>query len=162
MSSFIWGIEISGIEIDENTVHNLYENGLKIGMLKNMVDVDAVRSKMMTNMPEIAWIGINIIGSKAEVEIKERIQKPDIVEKDKPYNIKAKCDGVITRIEVKQGMPLVKQGDVVTKGQLLVSGVLESSVVGVRLVPSSAIILAKTWHEKSILGYTETQKRRGR
>ena len=30
--------------------------------------------------------------SKAEVEIKERIQKPDIVEKDKPYNIKAKCD----------------------------------------------------------------------
>ena len=77
MSSFIWGIEISGIEkIDENTVRQLlYENGLKIGMLKNMVDVDAVRSKMMTNMPEIAWIGINIIGSKAEVEIKERIQK---------------------------------------------------------------------------------------
>ena len=62
---FYLGIEISGIEkIDENTVRQLlYENGLKIGMLKNMVDVDAV-NKMMTNMPEIAWIGINIIALK--------------------------------------------------------------------------------------------------
>lgn len=165
MSCFVWGVEISGLKnLDEKTVRQaLIENGLKIGMPTGAVDVDAVRSRMMTAMPEVAWIGVNIVGSKAKVEIKERTQKPSIVEKDKLYNIKAKYDGVIIKIDVTEGQKLVKPGDVVTKGQLLVSGVIDSIVLGVRYVPSSAKIIAKTWHEASaeMLPFVEVENRTG-
>lgn len=166
LSSFVWGIEINGLEkMDINTIHQaLRESGLKIGMPTGMVNVDDVQNKMMTSMPDIAWIGVNIVGSKAKVEIKERAQKPEMAQKDKSYHIKAKCDGVITKMDVKEGLPLVKPGDVVSKGQLLVSGVLDSKVLGVRYVPSSAIVIAKTWNEASapVKPYEEIQQRTGK
>ena len=151
MTSFIWVIEITGNEniSKEEILSNLEMCGLKVGSYKMGVDIDTIQDNMMLRLNKLAWIGIEVKGTKAYVEIKERRLAPPILERHIPCNIVAAKDGVIKNLVVKSGQPVVKEGDTVTKGQLLVSGVLNSQVEGVRYVHSMGSVKARTWYEKS-------------
>lgn len=165
MSGFIWGIDIKGNEklLSEDILAALEKNGLHTGAHIRGLDVKEIRNNMMLQIPEISWLGINIKGTTAHVEVRERAEKPEIVDETKAYNIIAGSNGVITEMNVLQGTALVKEGDVVYKGQILVSGAADSQVKGVRFVASSAEIRARTWHEKSMPVQTrrETKSRTG-
>ncbi len=69
----------------------------------------------------------NINGCVADIEVKEKVKKPKIEDTSAPCNIKAKRDGVITKIEAKSGKAVVLNGSGVVKNQLLVSGIIENS-----------------------------------
>jgi similar to stage IV sporulation protein len=94
-----------------------------------------------------------------------RILKPEILPKDSPCNIIAKSDGVIEVIDAVNGERLVSIGDVVTKGQLLISGAIDSKMdAGVRYVHADGEVLATTWHEITveIPKYEEIRTRTGK
>lgn len=166
MTLFIWTVDIQGNEkmtVDQIT-SALQNAGLKTGMWKNNIDTQYIQNVIMTAEPDIAWIGININGTKAEVEVKERAPKPYIVPKNEPCSIVATMGGVIETINTKDGHQLVKKGDVVREGQLLVSGALDSKIEGIRYVHSEAEVLARTWHEKTVdlPQFEEVKTRTGR
>jgi len=152
MTLFIWTVEIQGIEkmTAEQITNSLKNAGLKTGMWKNGIDTQYIQNIVMTAEPDIAWIGINIKGTSAMIEIKERTPKPYILPKNQPCSIVATMGGVIESINTKDGHQLVKKGDVVREGQLLVSGALDSKIEGIRYVHSDAEVIAKTWHEKTV------------
>ncbi|MBQ6992290.1 MAG: sporulation protein YqfD [Clostridia bacterium] len=56
--------------------------------------------------------------------------------------------GIITRLNVQNGTALVKEGDIVKKGTMLVGGYLEGKYTGTRYVHSLADIQAKIWYSK--------------
>jgi similar to stage IV sporulation protein len=151
MTSFIWVIEIVGNKdiVKEEILKYLEQCGFKVGSFKIGLDTDSIENEMMLRMDRLSWIGIEIKGTKAFIEIKERILPPKILEKHIPCNIIAAKDGVIKSMVVKSGYPVVKEGDTVEKGQLLVSGVTDSKVEGIRYTHSIASIRARTWYEKS-------------
>ena len=152
MTLFIWTVDIQGNEkmTAEQITVALRDAGLKTGMWKNNVDIQYIQNVVMTAQPDIAWIGINLKGTKVEVDVKERAPKPYILPKNEPCSIIATMGGVIEMINTKDGHQLVKKGDVVREGQLLVSGALDSKVEGIRYVHSEAEVLARTWHEKTV------------
>mgnify|MGYP000869556892 FL=1 len=151
MTSFIWVIEITGNEniSTEEIMENLEQCGLKVGTYKAGLDTDNIQNEMMLRLNRLSWIGLDVKGTKVNVEIKERRLAPPIFENHIPCNIIASKDGVIKEMVVKNGQPAVKEGDTVTKGQLLISGVLDSKVEGVRYVHSLGSVKARTWYEKS-------------
>lgn len=53
-------------------------------------------------------------------------------------------------MEVYEGAAVVKPGDTVYQGQLLVSGVMDSKTIGARFVHASAKILGRTWRNIDI------------
>lgn len=55
---------------------------------------------------------------------------------------------MITKISVQNGTAIVKPGDIVQKGDILVNGFLEGLYTGTRYVHGSATIEAKTWYTK--------------
>jgi similar to stage IV sporulation protein len=69
---------------------------------------------------------------------------PPIVPSHIPCNIVAARDGQIIKMETYNGTTTFKAGDAVKKGQLLVSGVLNSTRVGYRMVHAEAKIQART------------------
>ena len=81
MSKFIWNIEVKGntriskIEILEE----LSKNGLKIGTYKGKINANSVINKIRLDREDIAWIGIDIEGTNAIVEIKETSKAPEII-----------------------------------------------------------------------------------
>lgn len=146
MSGYIWSIDIVGNEnvSDELIMKTLNDSGFKTGILNMGINLKDTKEQVLAKVPELSWIAINIKGSKAVVEVKERIMPLEKISKDTPCNIIAKHDGIIIRADVYEGVSKVKPGYAVAKGSLLISGVLDSAVQGTRLVHAEGLVKAKT------------------
>ncbi len=160
LSSHVVGIDVMGNEriAKEEVISGLREFGVYPGVKISRLDRRLIQNQMMTKLDDIAWIGVNIKGSKVYIEIKERLNTKIPINKDEPCNIIAKKDGVLRRLEVKEGQTVVKINDMVEKGDLLVSGAMDSEVSGIRYVHSFGEIYAGTTYKKTQeypLEYTE-------
>lgn len=146
MQGFVWSIDINGINTisESHLIEILNEKGLFCGARKGTIDIGALQRSVMTDIKEIGWMSVNIIGTKAEVEIKEKELKPHILEADVPCNVKADMDGRIISMNTKYGKAVVSPGSAVIKGSLLVSGVLENPSGDVSFVHADAQVIAQT------------------
>ncbi len=146
MQSFVWSIDINGISTisESSLIETLGEKGLYCGAFKRTIDLGTLQRSVMTDIDEIGWMSVNIIGTKAEVEIKEKELKPHILEADVPCNIKAEIDGRIISMNTKYGKAVISPGSAVIKGSLLVSGVLENPSGEVSFVHADAQVIAQT------------------
>ncbi|MCX7746710.1 MAG: sporulation protein YqfD [Clostridia bacterium] len=153
LTSFIWSIEVHGNKKMDSQyiIDKLASCGVKTGVLKYNIDTDKLVDKMMLDMKELAWVGVVLKGTKIKIEVVERVQPPKLVPKDRPCNIVAGKDGVIKSVIAKAGQDMVKAGDTITKGQLLVSGSVENKnpEIPPKQVHAIAKVNARTWYEKS-------------
>lgn len=149
MSCFVWTIEITGLESISKSelLYALEENGLYVGVYKDPKGFQTVSRNTMLDIDKIGWMAINVSGSHACVEVKEKAMSPRVENTGVPANIKARCDGLITKINVKSGRSYFEKGSAVVKDQLLVSGVVEDKLGGVTLLRADADVIALTSHE---------------
>lgn len=154
MSSFIWSIDIVGTANinPDSVIDKLEEYGFKIGSFSSGHDLQELKLLLMRDFDKMAFVTINIKGSKAEVEITDRIMPPEIIPAHIPCNIVAARDGQIVLMETYIGVPSLKVGDAVKKGQLLVSGIFDSTRVGYRMVHAEAKIQARTLRNLRVTG----------
>jgi len=152
MSQFIWSIDITGLDsISESEMRSmLAEHGMYVGAFKPMLDYGSVSRAVMLDNSKVGWMAINVTGSYASVELKEEYPTPDISDMKEPTNVKARRDGTIIRVEAGEGKTLLKNGSGVVEGQLVVSGVMEDQMGGVRLVRANASIIAATSYHTEI------------
>jgi similar to stage IV sporulation protein len=145
LSSFIWSVSVEGNEkyTKEDILSAFEEQGIKIGALKRKIDTREVSEKAIAILPDLSWAKVNIRGCFAVIEVRESIKKPYLLDENTPVNIVAKKDGQIMKYEVSKGDGLLKTGIAVTKGELLVSGVLTNSDGSERLVHAKAKVTAK-------------------
>lgn len=150
MSKFIWNIEIKGNTRISKTeiMEELNKNGLKIGTYKRKLNANSVINKVRLDRGDIAWIGIDIEGTNAIVEIKETSEAPELIDENEYCNIVSNKEGMITKINVQNGTAVVKEGDIVKEGDTLVLGYLEGKYTGIRYVHAKADIEAKIWYSK--------------
>ena len=149
LSQFLWTIDVVGQEhVSEARLRALLaESGVKTGTLCRGVDAGQVKRDILLKVEDISWLSVNIVGCHANVEIKEKTRKPEN-DGDTPCNLKAKEDGVITKITVGEGVTEVKKGSGVAKGDLLVSGVSAAREGTVRYLHAEGEIMADVISEK--------------
>ncbi len=160
MSSHVMGIDVFGNNRipTADILCALEEFGLHHGASLSTLDTRLIQNKMMTKLDDIAWIGINLKGARISVEIRERLDTKVELNKDEPCNIVASKSGILRLLEVKNGQTVVRVGSMVEKGELLVSGIVDSSKEGMRYVHSFGDIYADTIYKKTReypLEYTE-------
>lgn len=128
-SQFVWSITITGNEevSTEEIYQALEEYGLKIGARKSAVDYRILEEHVMIKLDKLSWMGIITKGTSVLIQVKERIMPPEFIALDTPCNVKAAKDGFIIRLEVYEGKTIVKSGNSVLKGDLIVSGIMEDS-----------------------------------
>lgn len=146
-SSVIWDIRVEGERrlSEEEVISCLQECGLHIGSVRREIQVDALQNRVLIHSDDISWISVNIIGTVAQVEIREtqtKEEEPDFV----ASNLVAARDGQIELFVDVRGNVVRKIGDVVRQGELLVSGIYDSATVGMRLVRSQGQVIARTEH----------------
>ncbi len=150
MSKFIWNIEIKGNnQISKAEIlEELNKQGLKIGAYKGKINSNSIINRVRLDRDDIAWMGIDLEGTNAIVEIKETSKAPEIINENEYCNIVSNKEGMITKINVQNGTAVVKEGDIVKKGDILVQGYLEGKYTGIRYVHAKADIEAKIWYSK--------------
>ncbi|MBE7013725.1 MAG: sporulation protein YqfD [Ruminococcaceae bacterium] len=149
LSSLILDIKITGNETvkTELILEKLSEINLQKFKLRGNIDSEKISVKLINDIDEISWVGVYEKGTKLHIEIKERDMPPEMVKKDIPCHIIARKDGIIKKINVTNGEKMVAENEVVTKGQLLVSGIINTQFDGIRYVHSMAEVTANTWWE---------------
>ncbi len=98
--------------------------------------MDEIITKIKLKRNDISWIGINIKGTNVIVKIVKAEEKPEIVNNTDYCNIIASKSGVITKIVAQNGTAIVKEGDKVEKGDILIAGFIEGKYTEKRLVHS--------------------------
>ena len=125
--NIIWDVRIEGNGVinDSEILYELDKCGFAVGNLWWLTDRSEIEARLLSEYPNLAWININRRGSVAYIDV---IEKDGEAQRDsassKYTNIVALEDSVIEEITVKSGVAVVEPGDVVKKGDLLISGVI--------------------------------------
>ncbi len=131
-SGRVWDVRVTNADgIDaEGTLSLLEELGLQEGAKWRRIDLDKLEARFLAVSRDVAWININRRGTVAYVTVKEKTNYDEDVDGLGYCNIVAARDGVIEEITVKRGHAVVKPGDVVKAGDLLISGVIPGELGG--------------------------------
>ena len=146
-SDIIWHIDVRGNKniSDEDILRRLNDFGVYEGCRKSDMDIKSLSRDYMLSDDRVSFMHMNVNGINAVVEVAESVKKSG-TENDKkaPCNIVAKCDGVVTRMDVYSGGREVENGQSVVKGQLLISSFFETRTVGHLLRRAKGTVFANT------------------
>ncbi len=128
LQNFVWVIEINGNEGVTNSqiLSAAYRNGLKTGTFLLNKNLEKIKLSMLKDLPSLSFISLNRIGSRIEIEVAEETPKPYIISNNTPCNIIASKTARIISSEIYAGQKMFKDGETVYKGDLLVSGIVET------------------------------------
>lgn len=167
LTSCVWFVDVQGTGIIPAAAIRqvVAQAGLRPGVWKDSVSTRQVEKQLLATMPELAWAGIRLEGTRAVVEVAEKKLPPATVKT--PADLVAQKDGLITQIIVFAGTPLVKVGDTAKKGDVLIKGVVQEVAPPAptgeaapppvyRPVRAQGIVRARVWYE----GYGEVPLRR--
>ena len=149
MNMFIWNIEIVGnSKINDDIIIGAYtELGVRAGMPKYKIDTYSLKEKLPMKILDVSWCSFNVEGTKLTINITE-VSEIDKSNKKIYSNIVASTDGIVKEIDIISGNKSIDVGDVVTKGEVLVSGAPELN--SQKFTFSKADIFAQTFKEINI------------
>ena len=123
---FLWDIDVTGNETisDVEVLETLSSLGCSIGTPIWKVDFFAIGNEYLCEEPRASFAAVNLEGTTVHVVIREKKKAAEKAAAHGPSNLVSTVNGRVVLPEVISGQLLVKEGDVVTEGQLLVSGVM--------------------------------------
>jgi len=153
LSSLIWHIEIVGNETvkTEEILKILERENIKKGIIKYRIDEDYVEYMLLKEFDILSYLSIEIEGTKLTIEVKERDLPPEIIDENTPCNIVASKKGVIEKVIARNGKAVVKKGDVVEEGQVLITGIISDEFSeNVMYVHAEGEVLARTLYSYKV------------
>lgn len=145
-STFVWKIDITGNEniSKEQILATLKESGLYIGKSKIGLDKKEVINDLRVRMNDISWVGIELNGTKAEIEVveKTKVAKENVQNTNTLGNIVAKKSGIITKIVPENGTAVFKEGSYIEKGTIAIEGTMYSKYIDPIKVIARGIVRA--------------------
>lgn len=153
LSTRIWYVEVSGNEhfSSESIIEVFDDMGVTVGKRKKDIDTSEIRIKAYTALPDFSWIAVNLDGSTAKIEVREKVPVPEIADDKTPCNLKASYPGQILSVKVYEGKGEVKVGSAVTKGDLLINGITENEDGTSVFRHAKGEVIAKTDREIEVI-----------
>ena len=125
-SYFVWDIECNGnYQITDDVLMSfLKEQDVKVGMLQSKLDIEALEKEIRRSFNQVTWTSAKLTGTKLIVDIKENDVPliPAIKEDEGGKDLVSQYDGTVVSMIVRNGVPKVAIGDVITQGTVLVEG----------------------------------------
>jgi similar to stage IV sporulation protein len=151
LSNMVWGIEIKGAtpKIEHKIAKELQNLGIQKGKLTIFLPTNQkIQQELSERIKEVTWIGVQLRGTTYEFNV---VQKEIPKEKEalSPRNLVAKKTAVITNMFVEQGQPMVKENNVVRKGEVLISGIIGSEAKP-QFVPAKGEVLGEVWYQSTV------------
>ena len=121
--------------------------GIRFGSKTKSVRSEEVKNQLLSQIPQLQWVGVNTAGSVVTIQVKEREPNPAVPErKSQVAHVIAGCDAVISEITVHRGTPLYTPGKSVLAGEVIISGYTDC---GLKVTAEAA--------DGEVYGYTQRQ-----
>ncbi len=145
---FVWKIDVVGNEsiTTVEILECLDGYGLRVGTYIPSINADRLQNKLLLDSDKISWVSVNINGNTASIEVRERMTGQS-TQSDKPANLVAKKGGKITHVQIMNGNVMVREGDLVSEGGLLVSGIFDIRDDNFRVTRAEGKVFAQTSEE---------------
>lgn len=158
LSSYVWFVDVEGLDrVPKAAVLDAARQaGVAPGVAVAALDADAIQRQLLLTLDDLVWAAVEVQGTRAVIRVAER-RLPDMASQG-PGHIVARTDGVIERMSVLNGVPVVEVGETVRAGQPLISGQLppgsdafrEKTAQGeLPYVRAAGSVSAHVWHEAS-------------
>lgn len=144
-SLFLWQIRVVGCATlgEDEVLELLAEQGVEVGSYIPPIDAIVTAQEVLLRDDRIAFIAVNIIGTRCEVQVTESAFPDAAPKDDRPSSLTAAYGGLIERIELYDGQIMVKPGEAVLPGQLLISGLCEMEEDRWRLTTAAGKVYAR-------------------
>ena len=88
-SFFIWDFEVSGSETvpAEKILRVLEKQGLRRGSFAYSFRPQDICNRALPELPELAWLTVNVRGCRAYVSVRDRVPKPGLADDRAPTNV---------------------------------------------------------------------------
>ncbi|MBO5178024.1 MAG: sporulation protein YqfD [Lachnospiraceae bacterium] len=126
-SGRIWDINVEGgfLHTKEQILQVMkQELGVYGGVPTNLVDCFEIEKQLRLTYNDIGWISAERKGCRICVSLNESVMPEHLPVQEEPCHIIAARDGIVRKMEVRTGVPKVKVGDVVKKGDILIAGIV--------------------------------------
>ena len=127
LSLFLWDISFSGQNqyTEEFLLKYLKSIQVTTGMPLRNIDCQEIESRIRRAYPDISWVSAELEGTKLSIALVET-NLPESKKKEVgAYHMVAPVDGKVESIITRAGTPMVKAGDTVKEGDILISGIVE-------------------------------------
>ena len=125
INNYIWEIKIEcGDYYSDEQILQFISDDVHIGTRKKKVDCDELEAKLMEKYDRFCWVNCYYRGTVFFVEFSETAKQSEVDEYDKPCNIVAAKDCIITDSVSSKGINMVEPGMEVKKGDVLISGII--------------------------------------
>lgn len=99
----------------------LNENGVRFGALRSEINERSVAREILLRFPGLSYAAVNTFEWRAELVTRPAESPPETALPPKGTVLVSAYDAIVTEVTATGGTELVKKGEVVTAGQLLVS-----------------------------------------
>lgn len=161
LSTFVFKIEISGNSSinDERILEVLKKSGVYVGKNKLLLDTRKAGNQLRAELYDIAWVGVNVKGTKVNVKIVEKVLTNEDENKDVPGDIISNKSGIITKIIAENGTARFREGSYIEKNMVAIEGVIESEIIENMSVHASGILRVKnTYTYETSKKYSTNEK----
>lgn len=143
-NKMILHVEVSGNETIpyDYILEKAKVSGLYKGKFKFNIDNNYVIKLLKNEIPELAWVGVEYMGTTAYIRVVEKTKVPEeiIYDKDNYGDIIANKSGVITKIVAENGTAVHKVGSYIENGMMLIEGTMHSEILGDYRVRASGTV----------------------
>lgn len=126
MSFFIWSITFIGNHLIRDDILLRFVNslGVNYGSFKQNIDIPMLEEEIREYFNGISWVSVKISGTELIVSVKENEILTKNVQQEKPLSddLLSGTKGTVVKMITRKGVPLVKVGDEVDVGTVLVEG----------------------------------------
>ena len=102
-------------------------SGVRFMTSRKELRSEQVKNRLLQEIPQLSWAGINTSGCVAEISVQELPQEQADNAFTGPSSVIAHRDGVVTKCIARQGNLVCSPGQAVRKGDILISGQIEDA-----------------------------------
>ncbi len=132
--------------------------GIYFGAGVRQVRSERVKNRLLESIPQLSWVGVNTKGCVATISVVQRDAHQQDKAASKVSSLVAGRDAQVTDLTVTQGNALCKPGEVVRKGQILISGYTDC---GLKITATNARgeVFGQTRYTKTLLFPSEYREK---
>ena len=154
LSGHIWRIDLQNESTrytDAQIGSALANEGIFIGARRNDVNADFTENVLLNSLDGLKRVAVSVRDTRVFVQLADKDPAPPLMPSyDPPTDLVAGKDAYIVSVTATAGNALVRPGDTVHAGELLVSGVCEDEGGHTRLRVAAGEVIGQTIRETTL------------
>lgn len=122
----------------------LAERGIRPGAGRD-IDTSRLSEELLAEAGNYSYVGARVKGVTLQIEAAPELPAPEVYDVDAPRNLYADRQGIVVSVNAESGVPCVKPGDTVRRGQLLIRGAEQISREASRDIAALGEVMIRAW-----------------